>query len=35
MATTARRPFNVAGLAPIGSEDFNGSTATFSFRYAF
>jgi hypothetical protein len=30
-----KAPFTVAGLAPIGSEDFNGSTATFSFRYAF
>ncbi len=30
-----KAPFNVAGLAPIGSEDFNGSTATFSFLYAF
>jgi hypothetical protein len=30
-----KAPFNVAGLAPIGSEDFNGSTATFAFRYAF
>ncbi len=30
-----KAPYNIAGLAPIGSEDFNGSTATFSFRYSF
>jgi hypothetical protein len=30
-----KAPFNIAGLAPIGSEDFNGSTGTFSIRYAF
>jgi hypothetical protein len=28
-------PANPAGLAPLPSEDFNGSNITFSFRYLF
>jgi hypothetical protein len=28
-------PLNIAGLQPIPSADFNGSTATFAFRYMF
>ena len=28
-------PLNISGLAPIPSLDFNGSTATFAFRYVF
>jgi hypothetical protein len=28
-------PTAVSGLAPLGSQDFNGSTATFSFLYSF
>jgi hypothetical protein len=31
----AKGPADPARLAPIGARDFNGSTATFSFRYAF
>jgi len=27
--------YAITGLAPIASQDFNGSTATFSFRYVF
>jgi hypothetical protein len=30
-----KAPFNIAGLAPIGSEDFNGNAETFSLRYIF
>ena len=30
-----KKPVDVSGLQPIGSEDFNGSTGTFSIRYAF
>jgi hypothetical protein len=30
-----KAPFNVLGLQPIGNPDFNGSTATFGFRYEF
>ena len=30
-----KTPVDVSGLQPIGSEDFNGSTATFSARYRF
>jgi hypothetical protein len=31
----AKGPADPAALAPIGARDFNGSTATFSFRYSF
>ena len=30
-----KNPTAITGLAPIGSEDFNGSLATFGVRYAF
>jgi hypothetical protein len=30
-----KAPFDVPGLQSIGNQDFNGSTATFGFRYAF
>jgi len=30
-----KKPTAITGLAPIGSEDFNGSLATFAVRYAF
>ena len=30
-----KTPTSITGLAPIGSEDFNGSLATFAVRYAF
>jgi hypothetical protein len=31
----AKGPLNIVGLQPIPSADFNGSTATFAFRYMF
>ncbi len=30
-----KSPMNLSGLQPLGSEDFNGSTATFGARYTF